>query len=143
MTDDKETRGFAALTPERRREIAAMGGRAVPKYKRTFRKNRELAKAAGRKGGLNTPPEKRSFSCDRALARSAGCIGGRGVSPKKRAFARSKRLAKRAGCLGRTRRASRGDPTRQVTSDQPVIRDAPLQSVGDNTRTKPPTGRER
>lgn len=98
---DTVKRGFAALSPERRKEIAAMGGRAVPKYKRTFRKNRALARSAGRKGGTNVPPEKRSF-CDRALARAAGCIGGKGAPRKKRAFARIAGLAQRAGSLGRS-----------------------------------------
>lgn len=44
-------RGFASLTPERRKEIAAMGARAVPEEKRSFARNRDLARDAGRKGG--------------------------------------------------------------------------------------------
>lgn len=100
---DTSARGFASMTPERRKEIAAMGGRSVPKYKRTFRKNRALAKSAGRKGGANVPAAKRSF-CDRALARRAGCIGGKKSPAKKRPFARSRALAKRAGVLGRAAR---------------------------------------
>jgi len=98
---DTSQRGFASMTAERRREIAAMGGRSVPKYKRTFRKNRALAKSAGRKGGANVPAEKRSFSCDRALAKRAGCNGGKKSPAKKRPFARSRALARRAGVLGR------------------------------------------
>jgi uncharacterized protein len=100
------SRGFANMTPERRKEIAAMGGRAVPKYKRTFRKNRALARAAGRKGGTNVPAEKRSFSCDHALARAAGCVGGKGAPRKKRSFVRIPGLAKRAGHLGRLARSA-------------------------------------
>ncbi|MGI8841747.1 MAG: KGG domain-containing protein [Caulobacteraceae bacterium] len=44
-------RGFAAMDPERRREIASRGGASVPKEKRSFAKNRDLAADAGRKGG--------------------------------------------------------------------------------------------
>ena len=47
-------RGFAALSPERRREIARKGGQSVPAEKRTFAKDRELAAEAGRKGGSRT-----------------------------------------------------------------------------------------
>ena len=43
--------GFAAMTPERRREIAAMGGRATPPEKRSFATNNKLAISAGRAGG--------------------------------------------------------------------------------------------
>lgn len=68
--------GFAAMTPERRKEIAQMGGRAVPKEKRTFARNPESAAAAGRKGGIAVPAEKRSFSRDPEFARAAGRKGG-------------------------------------------------------------------
>ena len=44
-------RGFAAMSPERRREIARKGGASVPGEKRSFAKDRDLAAAAGRKGG--------------------------------------------------------------------------------------------
>lgn len=44
-------RGFASMTPERRREIARMGGAAVPEEKRSFSQDRDLARDAGRKGG--------------------------------------------------------------------------------------------
>lgn len=44
-------KGFAALTPERVREIAAMGGAAVKAEDRAFSRDPELAKRAGAKGG--------------------------------------------------------------------------------------------
>ena len=44
-------RGFAAMNPERRREIARKGGASVPGEKRSFAKDRDLAASAGRKGG--------------------------------------------------------------------------------------------
>lgn len=50
-TKTKARRGFACMTPERRREIAQQGGAAVPAEKRSFAKDRDLAVQAGRKGG--------------------------------------------------------------------------------------------
>jgi general stress protein YciG len=47
-------RGFAAMTPDRRREIARKGGASVPKEKRSFAVSRELAISAGRKGGASS-----------------------------------------------------------------------------------------
>lgn len=47
----KARRGFAAMTPERRTEIAKKGGGSVPAEKRSFTKDRELAARAGRLGG--------------------------------------------------------------------------------------------
>jgi general stress protein YciG len=44
-------RGFAAMDPERRREIARRGGASVPREKRSFAQDRDLAVNAGRKGG--------------------------------------------------------------------------------------------
>jgi general stress protein YciG len=45
-------RGFAAMTPERRREIASLGGSATSPSNRSFSKDRTLAADAGRKGGM-------------------------------------------------------------------------------------------
>jgi general stress protein YciG len=51
MTDiPKAKRGFALLSPERRREVASKGGKGCPAEKRAF-KDRELAKRAGLLGG--------------------------------------------------------------------------------------------
>jgi len=77
MTDQpKAKRGFAAMDPEVRREIARKGGMSVPAAARSFSKNRVLAKAAGRTGGLSVNAENRSFSRDRDLASDAGRKGG-------------------------------------------------------------------
>lgn len=46
-----QRRGFAAMDPERRREIARKGGASVAGENRSFAKNRDLAASAGRKGG--------------------------------------------------------------------------------------------
>jgi general stress protein YciG len=44
-------RGFAAMDPEKRRAIAIKGGGSVPPEKRSFAKDRDLAKRAGSIGG--------------------------------------------------------------------------------------------
>jgi general stress protein YciG len=44
--------GFASMTPEKQRQIAAMGGSSVPPDKRPFAQNHRLAAEAGRKGGM-------------------------------------------------------------------------------------------
>ena len=72
-------RGFAGMTPERRKEIASKGGKSVPANKRSFSINKDLAIKAGRKGGAQARPEKRAFRMDPALASRAGKLG----APKK------------------------------------------------------------
>lgn len=55
MADKKsgvKNRGFASLTPERRREIASKGGSSVKPENRAYSRDKELAARAGRKGGL-------------------------------------------------------------------------------------------
>lgn len=69
-------RGFAAMTPERRAEIARLGGQSVKPEHRSFSTNKDLATSAGRKGGQAVPAEKRSFSQDNDLASRAGRLGG-------------------------------------------------------------------
>ncbi len=49
-------RGFAAMSPEKQREIASKGGKSVPSEKRSFSQNRDLASQAGRKGGQLSRP---------------------------------------------------------------------------------------
>ncbi len=48
----RKPQGFATMTPERRKEIAAMGGRAMKAGNRTFSRDPDFAKEAGRQGGL-------------------------------------------------------------------------------------------
>ena len=43
------------MSPEKRREIARMGGLAISPEKRSFSQNRDLAREAGRKGGSVSP----------------------------------------------------------------------------------------
>jgi general stress protein YciG len=47
----KKKQGFAAMSKDRQREIASLGGRSIPAEKRSFSTNRELARTAGSKGG--------------------------------------------------------------------------------------------
>ena len=58
MTDVKSPntprpRGFAAMSLEKRRAIAAKGGASVAPEQRTFSRNADLARSAGRLGGLS------------------------------------------------------------------------------------------
>jgi uncharacterized protein len=73
----KAKRGFAAMDPEKRREIARLGGKNVPPEKRSFSRNSGLAAQAGRKGGQSVDSADRSFSRDPKLAAKAGIKGGR------------------------------------------------------------------
>lgn len=82
----KSRKGLASLSPEKRRMIASMGGKSVPKEKRTFARNRDIASAAGKKGGRTIRPETRTFAIYPELAQIAGRIGGStSVSQKKQA----------------------------------------------------------
>ena len=47
----KSRRGFAAMSPERQREIARIGGRAAHEQGVAHQWSKEEAKAAGQKGG--------------------------------------------------------------------------------------------
>lgn len=51
MSDGKARRGFASMTPERRREIASLGGKSAQAQGKAHRWDSEEAQAAGRKGG--------------------------------------------------------------------------------------------
>jgi general stress protein YciG len=51
MTTTKSRRGFAAMSVEKRTEIARKGGANVPASKRSFSRDRDLAASAGRIGG--------------------------------------------------------------------------------------------
>lgn len=99
MTDQpvKKKLGFALISPERRREIATLGGKAVPASKRAFFVNRRLAAEAGHKGGVNVPADKRAYSVDPTLAGRSGTKGGAAVPPQSRSFFTDRELAARAG----------------------------------------------
>jgi len=75
-TKPKSNKGFASMTPERRREVASKGGKAVKPQNRSFSRDKDLAREAGKKGGKNVKPQNRTFFKNRELARSAGKSGG-------------------------------------------------------------------
>lgn len=50
-TPARKPRGFAVLPLERRREIASLGGAAVPADRRSFSRDNDLARKAGARGG--------------------------------------------------------------------------------------------
>jgi general stress protein YciG len=76
-------RGFASMDAARVKEIARMGGAAVPNEKRSFAANPELAREAGRKGGASVRAKDRSFSKNPTLAREAGRKGGSNTKDSK------------------------------------------------------------
>lgn len=57
----KKPRGFAAMSPEKQREICVKGGRAAQAGGKAHRFTAEEARAAGKKGGVKrrgeAPPE--------------------------------------------------------------------------------------
>jgi len=123
-TQDGRTsnRGFASMKQERQRQIASMGGRAVPDEKRSFSQNRRLAAEAGRKGGQSVPGSKRSFSQNRELAAQAGRKGGQSVPDEKRSFSQNPGLAAEAGRKG-GQASHHGTPATQIEAEPaPIVR---------------------
>lgn len=74
MTDQKKARGFAAMSPERLREVSSRGGKGTPKERRAFHLKPELASKAGKIGGKMRAAEDRAFA-DPDFAREAGRKG--------------------------------------------------------------------
>ncbi len=58
-TPKKSKRGFAAMSPERQREIASQGGRAAHEMGVAHEWNTDEAKEAGKKGGQISGSKKR------------------------------------------------------------------------------------
>lgn len=61
-TNEKKKRGFAAMGPEKRKELAAKGGKAAQESGRGHRFTAESASVAGKKGGLAAGKAKRAKS---------------------------------------------------------------------------------
>jgi len=61
-TAPKKKRGFTALSPDRRREVAALGGKTAQQRGTAHRWTKEEAQQAGRKGGLTRRRRKTSMS---------------------------------------------------------------------------------
>ncbi len=76
--EQKAPRGFAAMSPEKRKAIAQLGGKSIPPEKRSFSQSAlNWLPRPGSQGGKSVADHKRSFSVDRELASSAGRKGGR------------------------------------------------------------------
>lgn len=56
----KSKRGFAAMSPEKRREIASKGGRTAHALGKAHQWNTESARAAGRRGGKKTADNRKA-----------------------------------------------------------------------------------
>lgn len=80
MTETKKPRGLAALSPERRAQIASMGGKACKAENRWYSRNPDAAAAAGAKGAaarVNAMNVKRiAKGLNEAVAMAEGLPGG-------------------------------------------------------------------
>jgi len=60
----KSRRGFAAMSPDRQREIASQGGRAAHQQGVAHEWNKDEARAAGKKGGQVSGFKRKSSGRD-------------------------------------------------------------------------------
>lgn len=58
------TRGFASMTPERRRELAKKGAERQGELGQRYKFTSDAARAAGRLGGLRTQARRRAGRSD-------------------------------------------------------------------------------
>jgi general stress protein YciG len=79
MPDDEtpKLRGLAAMSPERRREIASKGGKATQAKGTGNRFTPESAREAGVKGGKSAQASGKAHRFTTETAREAGIKGGR------------------------------------------------------------------
>jgi len=75
--EPKKLRGLAAMSPERRREIASKGGKATQEKGTGNRFTSESAKMAGVKGGKSAQASGKAHRFTTETAREAGIKGGR------------------------------------------------------------------
>lgn len=73
----KSTRGFAAMDPQRQRDIASEGGRAAHEQGKAHKFTPDEAREAGRKGGMASGAARASKS----KARNAAQAGPNGPAP--------------------------------------------------------------
>lgn len=69
----KSNRGFASMTPEQRRKLASMGGKAAHAAGTAHEWTPAEAREAGRKGGLSTG--RRGKNLETALIEAIDTIG--------------------------------------------------------------------
>lgn len=84
MTKKKRLHGLAALPPERRREIAAMGGRKAQQLGVASRWTPEQARAMGARGGQKTAAS-RTREEFQALGREGGLAKSRNMQARRAA----------------------------------------------------------
>lgn len=86
----RKPQGFAAINPERQRELQSKGGRSVKSENRAYSRNAELAASAGAKGGSVSP-----FTPEEQAARAEKLHAERLAKRVERERKRSERLAAR------------------------------------------------
>ena len=105
-------RGFASMNAERQRQIASMGGKAVPDEKRSFSQNRRLAAEAGPQGRAERAGREAQLLAEpRRWPRIAGRKGGQSVPDEKRSFSQHPELAAQAGRKGGQASHGNGRPS--------------------------------
>jgi len=72
----RKPRGFAAMDPQRQREIASRGGKAAHQKGTAHEFNADEARSAGSKGGLAAHRRGTAHEFDSEEAREAGRKGG-------------------------------------------------------------------
>lgn len=77
MATGKKRKGFACMTPERRKAIASMGGVAAHKNGTAHKFTSEEARAAGSKGGKTAHAKGTAHRFTPEEARAAGRKRGR------------------------------------------------------------------
>lgn len=80
MATNKNNRGFAAMDPDKQRQIASKGGKAAHEKGTAHEFTSEEARKAGQKGGKAAHQKGTAHEFDSAEARKAGSAGGRSRS---------------------------------------------------------------
>ncbi len=80
MSTNQRKRGFAALTPEQRRELGRLGGISVHRRGVAYRFTSDSARLAGRKGGKAAQARGAATHFTSDSGREAGRRGGAAVS---------------------------------------------------------------
>ncbi len=68
----KKKRGLAAMTPEQRKRIASLGGKAAQATGKAHRWSSEEAAEAGRKGGLTSKKKRAQNKLDDHSTKTSG-----------------------------------------------------------------------
>jgi uncharacterized protein len=113
----RKRRGFAAMDPDQRREIARRGGEASHEAGRAPEWSRREARSYGRQGGRAAHERGTAHEWDRTEAREYGREGGRIAHERGSAHEWDSKEARAAGRLGgraRWTRKAKG-PGRRVT----------------------------